>query len=138
MKKRKSVFRMKTLRWTAVLLVVVAGLLLVSCGDIAGGDKADVDRVTTQSMAGTPPRYFANVSGHYPDQCTSMGRTQQRVASKTIMVTMYTNQTGDAWCAPVLVPFRERILLDVRGLSAGQYSVDVNGAVTTLNLREDH
>ena len=138
MKQRNSVFRMKSLRWTAVLLVVVAGLLLAACGDVLGGDKADVDRVDTQSMAGSPPTYFAIVHGHLPDACTSLGRTQQRVSMRTIMVTLYTRQSDDAFCAPVLVPFRERIRLDVSGLSAGQYSVDVNGAVTTLNLMESH
>ena len=34
--------------------------------------------------------------------------------------------------------YRERIRLDVSGLSAGQYSVEVNGAVATLNLMENH
>ena len=138
MKKGKTVSRTNSRRWAAILLVVAIGVLLVACGDVLGGDKADVDRVETQSMSGNPPTYFAIVYGHFPDECTRLGRTQQRVAMKTIMVTLYTRSTDDAFCAPVLVPFRERTRLDVSGLSAGQYGVDVNGAVTTLNLREDH
>ena len=137
-KKSKIVSRTNSRRWAAILLVVAIGVLLVACGDVLGGEKADVDSVQIQSMAGSPPTYFAIAHGYLPDQCTTLGRTQQRVAMKTIMVTLYTRSTDDAFCAPVLVPFRERIRLDVRGLSAGQYSVDVNGAVTTLNLMETH
>ena len=138
MKQRKTVYRTNIAKWRAILLVGAIGVFLVACGDVLGGDKADVDRVETQSMAGNPPTYFAIAYGHFPDECTTMGRTQQRVAMKTIMVTLYTRRRDDAFCAPLLVPFRERIRLDVSGLSAGQYGVDVNGAVTTLNLREDH
>lgn len=138
MKKGKTVSRTNSRRWAAILLVVAIGVLLVACGDVRGGDKADVGKVETQSMAGNPPTYFAIAYGHLPDECTRLGRVQQRVAMKTIMVTLYTRSTDDAFCAPVLVPFRERIRLDVRGLSAGQYGVDVNGAVTTLDLRDDH
>ena len=138
MKQRKTLSRTNTARRAAVLLVVAAAVLLAACGDGLGGDTADVDRVDTQSMAGSPPTYFAIAHGHLPDACTSLGRTQQRVAMRTIMVTLYTRSSDDAFCAQVLVPFRERIRLDVSGLSAGQYSVDVNGAVTTLNLMESH
>ncbi len=138
MKQRKTVNRTSIPKWGTILLVVAIAVVLVACGDFLGGDKADVGRVEIQSMAGNPPTYFAIAYGHFPDECTSLGRTQQRVAMKTIMVTLYTRSTDDAFCAPVLVPFRERIRLDVSGLSAGQYGVDVNGAVTTLNLREDH
>lgn len=122
-----------------VLLLVAIGLLLVSCGgDFLSTDKAMVDRVETQSRAGNPPRYFAIAYGHFEDNCTEIGRTQQRVVHKTIMVTMYTRQTDGAACTYILVPFRESVRLDVSGLSAGQYAVDVNGAVTTLNLAENH
>ena len=137
MTRRKTTSKTITAKW-AIILVVAIGLLLVACSDGLGGDKADVDRVETQSMSGNPPTYFAIAYGHLPDECTRLGSTQQRVAMKTIMVTLYTRSTDDAFCDPVLVPFRERIRLDVSGLSAGQYGVDVNGAVTTLNLREDH
>ena len=41
-KDRKTVLSIRSLRWTAVLLVVLAGLILAACGDVAGGDRADV------------------------------------------------------------------------------------------------
>jgi hypothetical protein len=126
-------------RWATVLLLVAIGALVVGCySDGLGGEEADVERAETRSVPGNPPAYYAIAYGHFPDECTSIGRTEQQVVSKTIMVTMYTRRADDTQCVPVLVPFREEVLLDVSGLSAGQYAVDVNAAVTTLNLREDH
>lgn len=135
---RRGVLSKRNTARIAFLLVMVFAVLLAGCGDGLGGDKADVDRVDVQSMAGNPPTYFVIAHGYLPDACTSLGRTQQRVAMRTIKVTLYTRRSDDAFCAPVLVPFRERIRLNVSGLSAGQYSVEVNGAATTLNLTESH
>jgi hypothetical protein len=134
----KAVPRLRSVRRTLILLVILAGLLLGACSDVGGAERADVVSLQIQSMAGNPPTYFAIAQGYLPDQCTTVGRAQQRVAMRTIVVTLFTKSSDGPLCAPVLVPFRERIRLDVRGLSAGQYSVDVNGAVTTLNLMEDH
>ncbi len=135
MTQRNRADKRHTAKWASFMFIIALGLLLAACGgDLALREKADVDRVEIQSTAGGQSRYFAVIHGHFPDICTKIGRTQQRVAGLTIMVTVYTRQIGDAGCSPIPAPFRESIRLDVSGLPAGQYAVDVNGAVTTLNL----
>jgi hypothetical protein len=109
---------------------------LVACGPgqpLACDGQAYVDRVEVVEQGGN---YFAAVQGNYPDACSSRGRVTQQVVGQTIKITLCTQAQGDA-CAQVLVPFTERIELDVAGLPAGQYTVDVNGTVTMLTLLQD-
>ena len=51
---------------------------------------------------------------------------------------IYTRQVNKAKCISKSVSFEERVRLDVSGLRAGSYAVDVNGAVTSFTLMEDH
>jgi inhibitor of cysteine peptidase len=124
--------------WLILFLILALGALLVACADDTTQDKANVDQVEVNRARGNPPQYTAIVSGFLPDACTRIGRISQRVSRTTIMVTMYTRRPGDAMCAAVLAPFEENVPLDVDGLSAGSYSVDVNGVVTSFTLTEDH
>ena len=117
-------------------LALLLALILVACGPgqpLGCDGQAYVDQVEVVEGGGD---YFAVVQGNYPDACSSRGRVTQQVLGKTIKVTLCTRAQGDA-CAQVLVPFTERVKLDVAGLPAGQYAVDVNGAVTTLTLLQD-
>ena len=131
--------KLSVIKWTGLILTITIGLLLVACGsDGVTREKATVERVEVKVARGNPPQYAAVVLGYLPDNCTKLGRAQQRVVRQTIMVTLYTRRTDGVTCTPSSVPFRETIRLDVSGLSAGSYAVDVNGAVNTFTLAEDH
>ncbi len=124
---------MVRMKWSATLALIVLCAFLVACsvGPLACDEEAYVDSVDIQVRGA---QYNAVVRGNYPDACSETGRITQRVVGKTIKVTLCTRQPDDTACAQILTPFRETIRLDVRGLSAGQYTVDVNGTVTTLTL----
>ena len=97
-----------------------------------------MDQVEVMRAPGNSPRYVAVVSGILPDGCTKLGRASQRVAATTIKVTLPA-QAAEGTCSRLAtVPFTERILLQVKGLSAGSYTVDVNGVVASFILAEDH
>jgi hypothetical protein len=53
-------------------------------------------------------------------------------------VTITTVRPADQACTEALVPFEEVISLDVRGLDAGTYAVDVNGVRDTFELAMDN
>ena len=136
-------------RWTTTLIIaaVTISLFLIACGGIsdiieiipAGGEEAMVDRVEVSATKSDPPKYSVVASGRLPDGCTEMGRSKQAVYGQTIRVTLYAVGSEDGKCSGLEpVPFKEIIPLDVGGLPAGSYAVEVNGAVTSLTLTADH
>ena len=130
-------------RLIAITVVIALSLLLTACIpsiDIfgAGGDKATVTSVEVTATGNAAPTYTAVATGYFPDTCTQMGRTTQKAVRTTIKITIFTQQMSSANCVPESVPFEERVRLDVRGLSAGSYAVDINGATTSFTLTEDH
>ncbi len=89
-------------------------------------------------VPGNPPRYAAVASGILPDGCTELGRARQRVVANTIKVTLPT-QPAEGGCSQLAaVLFKETIPLRVQGLSAGSFTVDVNGSVASFFLTKNH
>ena len=130
-------------RLIVITVIISFSLLLTACSpgiDLfgAGGDEAAVTSVDVTARGDAVPTYTAVATGYFPDTCTQMGRTSQKAVRTTIKITIYTQQMSKANCVPESVPFEERVPLDVRGLSAGSYAVDINGATTSFTLTEDH
>ena len=129
------------------------GILLVAlaaaCGPLRAGEpasddvirgEATVEEVDLQIMESFPVQVAAVARGYLSDGCTMIDevRTSFDAESKTFTVTITTVRDADAVCTQALAPFEERIELDVRGLPAGTYTVDVNGVRETFTLDVDN
>ena len=128
--------------WIIPIFVLAISLLSIACNDLNSGPSsstlAKVDRVEVVTSPGNPPRFSAVATGLLPDRCSRLGRSSQRRVATTIRVTLPL-QPGEGTCAQVgSVPFEETIRLNVDGLSAGSYSVEVNGVSASFFLNEDH
>ena len=125
-----------------IIPIVLVGLLLTSCGSFsmqsAGGQEAKVTGVEVIVAESFPPQYFAVAIGQLPDGCTEIDGATQTVQARTIKITLTTTRPNDAMCTTAVQPFKENIPINVDGLSAGQYTVEVNGVPANLNLTEDH
>jgi len=155
----------KTMKYQklALLLAVVIILLSTACnGDSVDGTgedgtptpsgglsepgeaeylsgQAEVDRVEVLIMESFPVQVSVVVYGQYPDGCTQTSNAEQEnLEGNTIELTVYTIRPVDAECTQEVVPFEESFSLDVEGLSAGTYTVDVNGATGTFMLAMDN
>lgn len=119
-----------------LLIILAISIILLAACDAGTDNRADLAIVESVDIVetGQPAEFYAVVDGFYPDNCSTTGDIVQRTQGRTIHVTLYTSSSGDASCEPVLTPFTERIRLDVSDLSPGQYTVDVNGSVTTLTI----
>jgi hypothetical protein len=119
-----------------LLFLIATGTLLAACATREEAQTTSaptfVDSVEVEERDGD---YYATVRGNHPDACSTTGDIEQEVSGRTITVTIYTDRPTDEICAQILTPFEEEILLDTGGLEPGQYTLDVNGTVTTFTIR---
>jgi hypothetical protein len=66
-----------------------------------------------------------------------LGDIETTQAGNTFVVTIATQRPAEKMCTQQLVEFQESIVLDVQDLSAGTYTVDVNGVTDSFTLDMD-
>jgi inhibitor of cysteine peptidase len=76
--------------------------------------------------------------GYLPDSCTEIYEIKTETEENSFNINITTRRPKDAVCAQVIVPFNETIPLDVRGLKAGNYSINVNGVKGSFELAVDN
>lgn len=101
---------------------------------------APVNTVDVAVMESFPLQAQAIVSGDLPDGCTELAGSTQRLDGTTISVTLTTSRPAEAECTLALVPFETVVPLDILGLYAGTYTVEVNGvtASTPIEITVDN
>jgi inhibitor of cysteine peptidase len=135
------------------ILILVLGLGLAACGatpeptstpvEAPSGAEvirgtATVEGIDIQILESFPVQVRVRVEGLLADGCTTVGEITQELVDNTFMVTISTERPADEVCTQALVPFEETIDLQVRGLPAGTYTVDVNGVTGTFTLSTDN
>jgi inhibitor of cysteine peptidase len=135
--------------WQRIGIGLFLVFLVTACGpsgaagtpsdELAYG-TADVEEVTVQLMESFPVQVAVVAQGHLRDGCTEIHEVKSSFdeENRTFSVEITTVRERDAVCTQALVPFEKRIELDVRGLRAGTYSVDVNGVREAFTLDVDN
>lgn len=128
-----------------VLIVLVVGCRIEGSNRTPTGappihGRADVEEVDLLILESFPVQVVAVARGHLPDGCTEIDsvHTSFDADGNTFSVEITTVRDSEAACTQALVPFEERIDLEVRGLAAGTYTVDVNGVRETFTLAVDN
>ncbi|KAB3547395.1 MAG: hypothetical protein C5617_003910 [ANME-2 cluster archaeon] len=99
---------------------------------------ANVNDIEILLLESFPVQIHAVARGEHPDSCTKVDKVATRREGDTFFVTITTSRPADAMCAQVMTPFEEVVALDVVGLKAGVYTVDVNGVRDTFELQTDN
>jgi len=135
------------------VLALIAALGLVGCGAPASAISGDVPQdqpvaarmVPVESieiliLESFPVQVHVLVKGSLPDGCTEVDQINQRsdLENDTFWVEITTVRPTNVECTTEVVPFEETIPLDVYGLSAGVYTVDVNSVTDTFTLDMDN
>jgi inhibitor of cysteine peptidase len=112
-------------------------------GQPAGSDdaitgQALIESIVLVTLESFPVQVRVNVKGSLPDACTAIGETQQSIEGNLIRFDIFTTRPADAQCAQVVTPFEQTFALDVLGLLAGTYTVNVNGVTDTFTLAVDN
>ncbi len=123
---------------------------LLSSGELDSPDKgnnnsgkfnygnATVESIEITVLESFPVQIKVNARGYLPDGCTKIGEITKEKKDNTFFVSIKTVRPADTYCTEVIVPFQEVISLDVYGLKAGIYTVNVNGVNGTFELVTDN
>jgi len=106
----------------------------------AGGLPATlfVEQVEIVIMESFPVQAAAIVRGSLPDACTTITAVDVTRQDNLFKITLQAERPSGVGCAQVLTAFEQRVPLDVAGLPAGTYTVDVNGVQRAFTLEMDN
>lgn len=132
-----------TLLRSALLVIVL--LAVNSCGGFSDPSGqtftrgfAHIEGIEIFLLESFPVQVHVRISGLLQDSCTARDDTTQWRSGNTFFVRITTIRPTDALCADMVTPFEERMALDVYGIPAGTYRVDVNGVQDTFTLTMDN
>lgn len=85
-----------------------------------------------------PVQVNVRVMGYLPDGCTSLGAIEVVREGSTFDVTVLTTRPANRMCTEQVTNFDETVSLDVEGLPAGTYTVNVNDVSSSFELTMDN
>lgn len=112
--------------------------------DDATGDEevlvqdAVVTGLEVMMLESWPLQARVQIDGELGDGCTELMPITTEREGETFYVTVKTTRPADAVCTMELRFFSESVALDIEGLEAGTYTVDVNGVTETFTLEQDN
>lgn len=108
----------------------------------AGGEviveEATITEVEVLLLESWPLQATASIAGELGDGCTELEEITTEREGNTFFITITTVRPADAVCTMQLRFFEENVPLDIAGLSAGTYTVDVNGVQAQFTLDQDN
>ncbi len=121
-----------------ILLLLLMAILLPSCSAVEPRiNLAEVTEIDILILESFPVQVHVVASGYLPNPCTQIYEIIQSREGNIFFVTIKT-KSSLLPCIQVLTPFEETVALDVYGLSAGTYIVNVNGIEDTFTLETDN
>lgn len=135
---------MRTIRLMMLILVLVLGAGSACQRHSSPSDPAmttglalieDIDVLMLESF---PVQVHVRMRGVLGDSCTTLDQITQRREGNFFWITVTTRRPAEAMCADVVTVFEQTTALDVYGLPAGTYRVDVNGVQETFTLTADN
>ena len=99
-----------------------------------------MEELSLLMMESFPVQVRAQLRGQLPDGCTEIEAVtvEHDEAAQTFTIQIETERDAEMMCTQALVPFEESVELPVRGLPAGTYTVEANGATATFTLSTDN
>ena len=101
-------------------------------------DQAQVETIEILILESFPVQIQVHATGYLGDGCTTLGDITTRQESNMFFVTIATQRPAEAICTQIAAVFEENFALDVYGLPAGTYTVDVNGVTNSFTLDIDN
>ena len=110
----------------------------VAADPVAVTELASVEAIEIQQLEIFPVQVNVLAKGSLPDSCTILEAPEQSIDGSTLQLRIRAAQSSGVACPEGTVPFETTVSLDVIGLPAGIYVVDVNGLQGTFTLQVDN
>jgi len=103
------------------------------------GSDATLESMSVNIMESFPVQVSVRLQGNLPDGCTEIHRITSSRDGEVFTIVIETKRpTGEVVCTTALVPFERNVNLDVKGLSAGEYTVNCRNLSETFTLDADN
>lgn len=99
---------------------------------------ANVESIDILTLESFPVQINVIAEGYLPDGCTEIDKINTEKEGNNFNITITTKRPKDAICTQAIESFRETIPLEVQRLSAGNYTVNVNGVTGSFELAVDN
>ena len=110
-------------------------MLMVGCLPVI--NFATVEEIDIMILESFPVQVHLVASGYLPNPCTKIHQITKERDDNHFSVTITTYRSPGV-CIQIIAPFEEIIPLEVYGLPAGTYTVEVNGVQGTFELEIDN
>lgn len=140
----------KSVKLIVVLFVAVFTVALSGCVEDVEDEQnntieeeyeygmANVESIDILTLESFPVQINVIAEGYLPDGCTEIDKINTEKEGNNFNITITTKRPKDAICTQAIESFRETIPLEVQGLSAGNYTVNVNGVTGSFELAVDN
>ncbi len=122
----------------SVVLMAFAPVLSKQLGGSPNASAVTVERIEIIIMESLPASVGVHVYGYLPDPCTVIDMIVQQRVDNRFEVEIVATGDPDALCIQVIEPFDIMVSLDVLGLPAGVYTVDVHGVTGEFTFAIDN
>jgi inhibitor of cysteine peptidase len=99
---------------------------------------ANVESIDILTLESFPVQIHVIAKGYLPDGCTEIDEIKPEREGNNFNITITTKRPKDAICTQAIEDFEKTIPLDVQGLKAGNYTVNVNGVTGSFELAVDN
>ncbi len=99
---------------------------------------ANVENIQIMTLESFPVQVQVIAEGYLPDGCTEIDKIKTEREGNVFNINISTKRPTDAVCTQAIESFTETIPLDVQGLKAGNYTVNVNGVTGFFELAVDN
>ena len=127
----------KKILWLGIIMLIIIFVTGCCAPIIPATGLASVDEIDILILESFPVQINVIARGYLPDPCTEISEVLQEKEGDTFFITIKTYRSP-GFCIQVIAPFEETIPLEVYGLPAGTYTVDVNGVQATFDLEVDN
>ena len=125
----------KFLLFGLIMLIII--FINGCCSILPNVGLASVEGIEIVILESFPVQVQVIASGNLPDPCTEISEVLQEREGNTFFITIKTYRSP-GFCIQVIAPFEEIIPLEVYGLPADTYTVDVNGVQAAFDLEVDN